>query len=150
MKSRDVRHYTEEEILMHVLGEEIPSFGDEISSHLADCGQCSAVSAEFRSFRDLIASWEVPAVREAAWAAQKNDLMAEFRRDRALMREGVWGSLFRGIQNVWTYAIENPLPTMAYIAAAVAFASERTITVFHLDSILPATGEVLEILRRIL
>jgi hypothetical protein len=53
-----------------------------------------------------------------------------------------------GFESAWNYALENPLPTLGYIVVALAFASERTITVLGLDRVVPATSEVIEILKQ--
>lgn len=151
MKLPDKRHYTEEELLMHVLGEETPETGSTIASHLPECGQCRAVFQEFQLLQKSILAWKVPEVPEEAWLARKVQLMSLFREDRLRTRgEGFLPLLVRLIQGAWSYALENPLPTLGYVIVAVAFASERTITTFRLDRILPATNEVLAILRQVL
>jgi hypothetical protein len=151
MKLPDDRHYTEEELLMHLLLEEIPETGSAIASHLQKCGQCRAVFQEFQQLQKSILAWQVPALPEEAWLARKVQLMNLFREDRSQRRgEGFLPFLTRLVQGAWSYALENPLPTLAYVIVAVAFASERTITLFRLDRILPATNEVLAILRQVL
>ena len=150
MRYRETRHYTEEEILLHLFGEEDPAAGKEVSRHLEGCGQCSAVWLEFRGLRERVTSWTVPEVPESVRKERKAELIDQFRRDQLLMpREGLLGALLHRVQGLWNYAVENPLPTMGYVAVGIAFASERTITMFHLDRILPATDQVFEILRRI-
>jgi hypothetical protein len=152
MKKADVRHYTEEELLLHLLGEQPTTMAGEISSHVEVCQQCSAIRQEFQALKSSVSSWKVPEVPEEIWRARKADLMAHFFRDRASLkrRESLSAVVLRWCRFMWGYAVENPLPTMGYIAVAVAFASERTISLFRLDKILPATNEVLEILRQIL
>ena len=150
MKYRETRHYTEEEILLHVFAEEDPSAGKEVSAHLEKCAQCSAVWLEFRSLRERVSAWTVPEVPESVRKAREAELIDQFRRDQLGMpKEGLLVALVRSLQTVWNYAVDNPLPAMGYVAVGIAFASERTITMFHLDRILPATDQVLEILRRI-
>jgi hypothetical protein len=152
MKRPEVRHYTEEELLVHSFGEEPPSLAKQIAGHLLECRQCSAICLEFEALRSSVTSWRVPALPEDSWAARKAELMAQFRMEQASLRpqRGVLVGLRRMLSAGWEYALENPLPTIAYIAVALAFASERTITVFRLDRILPASSAVFEILRQIL
>lgn len=151
MRNPETRHYTEEEILMHLFGEEDPAAGKEMSSHFEECEQCSAVLLEFQGLKARVSSWRVPQVPEGVWRARKAELIDQFRRDQLLVpKGGLLGALRRSVQVLWNYAVENPLPAMGYVAAGVAFASERTISLFHLDRILPASDQVFEILRRIL
>jgi anti-sigma factor RsiW len=151
MKLPDERHYTEEELLMHLLGEEVPAPGSAIAAHLPKCGQCRAVFQEYQQLQKDILAWQAPELPEEAWQARKAELMNLFREDRSRSRrEGFLPLLARLIQGAWSYALENPLPTLGYVIVAVAFASERTITTFRLDRILPATNEVLALLRQVL
>jgi anti-sigma factor RsiW len=148
MKLPNERHYTEEELLMHLLGEEIPESGSAIASHLQKCRQCRAVFQEFQQLQKSILAWQVPVVSEEVWLARKVHLMHLFREERS--QRGFLPFLAHLVQGAWSYALENPLPTLAYVIVAVAFASERTITLFRLDRIIPATNEVLTILRQVL
>ncbi len=151
MKRVDDRHYTEEELLMHLLGDEVPEMGEVIEAHILKCGQCRAVFQEFQEVRRSILAWQVPEPSEESWEARKLQMMNFLRLDSP--RAGGAGALrvFSGfVQRAWSYALENPLPTLGYVVVAVAFASERTITVFRLDRILPATNEVLTILKQVL
>jgi hypothetical protein len=150
MKRPDERHYTEEELLMHLLGEEIPEMGNAISLHLAKCGQCTGVFEEYRQLHQSVLRWEAPVISEAVWQAGKNELLDLFRKERLHSGGGILALLTQVVRGVWGYALENPLPTLGYVIVAVAFASERTITIFRLDRILPATNEVLAILRQVL
>ena len=137
-------HYTEDELLLALLGEG----GDPgVASHLEECPSCSAVSAELRQALDVVAAWSVPAFPEETWEARRVALMANLRAAPSVRLSA---RLAEGLRGVWNYALENPLPTLGYVAAAIAFASERTITVFRLDQILPGTNEVFEILRQVL
>jgi hypothetical protein len=150
MKRLRSRHYTEEELLMHYLQEETPGAGKEISGHLLECDECNAV---FQDYGDLVAriqAWSVPEVTPEAWQAQKAVLIAHYREDYAGGRRGGFiASLQKSLATAWNYALENPLPTLAYIAIAVAFALERTISTFRLDRLLPGASEVYEILRQV-
>jgi len=151
MKLPDDRHYTEEELLMHLLGEEVSEIGSAIASHLQKCGQCRAVFQDFQLLQKSILAWKVPEASEDVWLVRKVQLMNLFREDPSQRRgEGFLPFLTRLVQGAWSYALENPLPTLAYVIVAVAFASERTITLFRLDRILLATNEVLAILRQVL
>jgi hypothetical protein len=138
-----MRHPTEDELLLALLGEE----AGPAARHVQTCATCSAVSDELRAALDAVAAWSVPEVPEETWQARRAALMANIRRAPP---SGLLGALGERLHAVWNYALENPLPALGYVAAAVAFASERTITVFQLDQILPGTNEVFELLRRML
>ena len=151
MRRPETRHYSEEELLLQIIGEVAPEVQAEISSHLDGCQECRSIHQEYAALVRQLADWAVPELSEESWRARKASLMAQFRQDREwIRRKGFFWYMRWGAQKIWDYAIENPLPTMGYIAAAVAFASERTITVFRLDWILPATGEVFKFLRQVL
>jgi hypothetical protein len=150
MKPPDERHYTEEELLMHLLGEEVTEMGSAVSRHLSRCGQCMGVFQEYRELYQSILRWQVPEISEEAWLARKDVLMDHFRKEQLRSGSGVFPFLTRVVRRAWGYAVENPLPTLGYVIVAVAFASERTITIFRLDRILPGTNEVLAILRQML
>ena len=150
MRLADERHYTEEELLMHLLGEEAPEMANDTAAHLEKCGQCRMVFQEFQQVRKNILLWEVPEIPEEVWERRKAQLMKYCRDERLRTNEaGALAALVRWVRGAWSYALENPLPTLGYVIVAVAFASERTITVFRLDRILPATNEVLAILRQV-
>lgn len=145
------RHYTEEELLLHVIQELPDTVSSQLEDHLKVCRECAGVSAGFGEVIRSMESWRVPEVPQEQWESVRALVLEEFRRDRGLFgRPGAWRSFSRLAQAVWDYAMENPLPTLGYVIAAVAFTSERTITVFRLDRVLPATGELIEILRRTL
>jgi anti-sigma factor RsiW len=151
MRRPEERHYSEEELLLSMLGEAAPEAQAEVSAHLEKCPECRSVWQEYSALVKNIGRWSVPAPSEESWQGSKAKLLAQFRQDRDwLRRRGLFWYLRWGAVKVWDYAMENPLPTMGYVAAALAFASERTITVFRLDWILPATGEVIKILRQVL
>jgi len=151
MRSKEIRHYTEEELLMHVLHEESPEYGEAIETHLEKCGECQAVRQEYLHLVKDIQGWPVEDLAEGSWLVRKNQLLEQFRSDPgALRRKGLSHSILKGFHAVWDYALENPLPTMGYIAVAIAFAVERTVSVFRLDRILPATSEVFELIRQML
>ena len=151
MKRSETRHCSEEEILLFRLGEVSSDMASEISGHLRECPECGGVSQEFMTLEKSLASWVIPELDEAAVQSNKSMVMAQYRLDSAIpggrgSRSRRW---LRALQSTWEYALENPLPTIGYIAIGVAFASERTIDVFRLDRILPATNEVFELLRQI-
>jgi hypothetical protein len=151
MRRPEERHYSEEELLLFIIGEAATESGAEVSAHLEKCRECRSVWQEYSSLVKNIGRWVVPAPSEESWQGSKAKLLAQFRQDRDwLRRKGLFWYLRWGTVKVWDYAMENPLPTMGYVVAALAFASERTITVFRLDWILPATGEVIKILRQVL
>ncbi len=150
MKRTGSRHYTEEELLMHFLHEETDEAGMEISGHLMECSECRAVHEEYGDLVERIRGWAVPEIREEAWRAQKEALLAHYREDTAGGRHrGFIYTLQKSLRTTWNYALENPLPTLAYVAVAVAFALERTISTFRLDRLLPGASEVFEILRQV-
>jgi len=150
MKRTGSRHYTEEELLMHFLDEGTPAAGSEISVHLDACDECTAIMQEYADLVARIQSWAVPEVPEGIWQEKKSILLAQYREDRGSGKQrGFWGFLKQGLGAGWNYALENPLPTLAYIAVAIAFALERTITTFRLDRILPGASEVFEFLRQV-
>ncbi len=151
MKRPDTRHYSEEELLLQIIGEVAPETRAEISAHLEECQECRSVQQEYAALVRNLRDWTVPELSPESWRAGKAMVMEQFRRDREwIRRKGLLWYLRWGTLKIWDYAVNNPLPTMGYIAAALAFASERTITVFRLDWILPATGEVFRILRQVL
>jgi hypothetical protein len=151
MKRPETRHYTEEELLMHLLQEESPEMALEVAGHIPECGECSAVLSEYRALLLSFQDWTVPEVSEIEWQRSKAQLLGMFRQDRERFRQkALWAPWGHTLGRVWNYALENPLPTMAIVAAATAFALERTITVFRLDRLLPVTGELIEILRQAL
>jgi hypothetical protein len=150
MKRIQSRHFSEEELLMHFLQEEAPVVGKEISDHLAVCDECAAIYREYGDLVTRIQFWAAPEVPEEVWQDRKRTLLAQYREDMAAGRhKGVWIAFQKGFQAVWNYALENPLPTLAYIAVALAFALERTITTFRLDQLLPGANQVFEILRQV-
>ncbi len=151
MKRPEVRHYTEEELLMHVLGDEAPEVAAVIAGHFETCQECRSVYQEYEALVTSIRSWKVPERPADTWRVQKTQLMGMFRLDQQWMRrKGILHYLKRTAEGIWDYALENPLPTMGYVAAAVAFASERTITTFRLDRVLPATTEVFKLIKQVL
>jgi len=143
------RHFSEEELLMHLLGEVLPEEDRQVSQHLEGCQECSAFFQELADLRETVLEWGTPEGSPAAWEQQRTSLLAHFRelRDRRA-GGGFLARLDRAVHGLWQYAVDNPLPTLGYIAAALAFASERTITVFRLDRVLPGTSEVLQILKQ--
>ncbi len=143
------RHYSEEELLMHLLQEETPEAGESIAGHVRECSECHAVLREYETVVARILRWNLVDFPPEVWAADRLRLLELFRRDRAwLERRGFLRMLMHGFESVWSYALENPLPTLGYIVVALAFASERTITFLGLDRIVPATSEVIEIIRQ--
>jgi hypothetical protein len=151
MKRTESRHYTEEELLMHYLREETRQACDQVSAHLLECTECKAVFEEYGDLVGRIQAWAVPEMKQEAWEARKAIVLAHYRTETAgLRRKGVRPALQRSLVTVWDYALNNPLPTLAYIAVAIAFALERTISTFRLDRLLPGSGELFEILRQIL
>jgi hypothetical protein len=151
MKKPETRHYTEEEILLCRLGEVSSDMASAISEHLRDCQECGGVNQEFLTLEESLESWVVPEPDESAVQSGKAMVIAQYRLDHAVSGGRVtrFRRWIHALQSTWDYALENPLPTIGYIAIGVAFASERTIDVFRLDRILPATNEVFELLRQI-
>jgi hypothetical protein len=151
MRKPETRHYTEEEILMFAIGEVPQAMAAAIAGHLQECAGCAGVSEEFRGLAESISAWQLPEPGDAEVAAAKASVLAEFRRDRAFtpVEDTIPRKWVRSLIKIWDYALENPLPTIGYVVVGLAFASERTIDLFRLDRILPATNEVFEILRQI-
>lgn len=151
MRRHEARHYTEEELLMHFLREETDAVGQEISGHIMECDECMAIFKEYGEIVGQIRAWSVPEVGEEVWRAQYALLLAQYRQDlKGGRAKGLVSSLMKSLSAVWNYALENPLPTLGYIAVAVAFAMERTISTFRLDRILPGASALYEILRQVL
>lgn len=134
---------------MHVLQEETPEVGESISGHVRDCDECHAILREYEGVVARIAKWGLEDFPAEVWEADGIRLLELFRSDQAwLERRGLLRTLMRSLESAWNYALENPLPTLGYIVVALAFASERTISVLGLDRVVPATSEVIEILRQ--
>ena len=151
MMRPEVRHYAEEELLMHVLREEAREVEAAITEHFETCQECRSVCREYEVLVAGIRSWQVPELPAESWLAQKAQLLAMYRQDRQWIRKkGILHYLRMTIEGAWNYALENPLPTIGYVAAAIAFASERTITIFRLDRVLPTTAEVFKFIRQVL
>ncbi len=149
MKPQDERHFSEEELLMHLLGEDAPGMADAIAAHLSKCGHCHAVFLEYAQLHKEIRAWRIPEPPDTAWEKQKAQLL-DLLRDDSTRREGFLTLASRLMREAWGYALENPLPTLGYVIVVVAFASERTISLFRLDRLLPGTNEVFAILRQVL
>jgi anti-sigma factor RsiW len=151
MKRQQERHYTEEDLLMHLLGEETPNIESMISDHLPECRQCHAAYTDLQSVVKDIHSWAVEYPPEESWQLRKAQMMEILSRDkRSFQSRGVLGSLARIFQSAWDYALENPIPAMCYVVVVIAFASERAIDVFRLHSVLPAASQVIELLTQVL
>lgn len=151
MKRPRSGHRTEEDLLMHLLGEQTSRSAADIERHVAECAECAGVLMEYRELVSALREWELPEIPEADWEAQKARLLALFRLERARQpRAAFRAALVQALERAWNYALENPLPAVAFVAAAAAFALERTISVFALDRLLPVTGELIEILRQVL
>jgi hypothetical protein len=150
MKS-DQRHYTEEELLLHLLGENGPEVTAATAGHLDSCAECASVLRSYSEFQRELLRWRVDEPGEDWWQDSKGRLLQELRDDsRSARARTHFEALKRMMNSAWEYALENPLPTMGYVVAVLAFASERTITLFRLDRLLPRTSEMLEILRQVL
>ncbi len=144
------RHYTEEELLFHALADLPPDASGQIAAHISGCAECSAVLNDYQTVRSQIVRWRVEEPSEESWARQKFMLLDAFRsHSHELRQRGFLRTVRRAFRSAWDYALENPLAAMGYVAAAVAFASERTITLFRLDHLLPNTNEVLELLKQV-
>ncbi len=149
MPRSETRHYSEEELLMHLLQEETPETGVNIAGHVRECGECHAVLREYEVVVARILRWGLDDFPAEVWGADRARLLEQFRSDQSwLERRGVLRTLIHGLESAWSYALENPLPTLGYIVVAFAFASERTITFLRLDRVVPATSEVIEIIRQ--
>ena len=149
MKPPDERHFSEEELLMHLLGEDTPGAANALASHLPKCSHCRTIFQEYSQLHQEILAWGIPEPPAAVWQRQRAQLSDVLRSER-LQSKGFLTPVLSLVREAWGYALENPLPTLGYVIVAVAFASERTISIFRLDRILPATNEVLAILRQVL
>ncbi|MBP1596217.1 MAG: hypothetical protein H6Q05_1594 [Acidobacteria bacterium] len=150
MRKTGFRHYSEEELLMHFLQEETEEVGQEISVHLRECGECDSIFKEYGYLVGQVQAWRVPEIPESVWQTRKSRLLLQFREDLERSKgRGMLSSLRAAIQSAWDYALEHPLPTLGYIAIAIAFALERTISTFRLDRVLPGASDVFEILRQV-
>lgn len=148
---RDQRHYSEEELLFHLLGEDTAEASAATKVHLERCSECTAVLRDFAEFRTQLLGWKVEEPGDTWWQETGTRLLEAYRDSRrSIPKRASFDSVARTLRSAWSYALENPLPTMGYVAAVLAFASERTITVFRLDRLLPRTSEMLEILRQVL
>jgi hypothetical protein len=150
MKRPAFRHYSEEELLMHILGEDDPKGSAMIASHLEECHECQVVLREYQHVLEDIHSWMVEEIPEVAWQQQKGRLMTFVRDESRTSFRDIWVRLGGVISQGWDYAMAHPLPTLGYIALALAFASQSTISTFRLDQMLPTTGEVIQVLRMVL
>ncbi len=151
MKLPDSRHYSEEELLMHFLQEETAVAAREIAAHLRECGECEAILRDYADVVGRIQSWTIPQLPEDVWAARRVSLLAQYSQDFARGRgRGLLSFLFMSLQSGWDYALAHPLPSLGFVAVAVTFAMERTISTFRLDRILPGASEVFQILKQIL
>lgn len=149
MPRQEIRHYSEEELLMHLLQEETLEAGESIAAHVGECGECHAVLREYETVLARILRWDLDDFPAAEWDADRFRLLDMFRRNQTWLEgRGIMRVLAHGFESVWNYALENPLPTLGYIVVALAFASERTITVLGLDRVVPATSEIIEILKQ--
>ena len=145
------RHYTEEELLMHFLHEETSNTAREISSHLLECGECDAIFKDYADVVGRIRTWSIPDLAGDVWHVQKAAVLAQFRQENATGKNrGFVSALWKSLQSTWGYALEHPLPTLGYVAVAITFALEQTISTFRLDRILPGASQVFEILKQIL
>jgi hypothetical protein len=135
---------------MHFLREETADANREISAHLEECGECGAILQEYGDLVARIQAWPVPEIPEQARQSRKAVLLARYRQDIASgSGRGIIPFLHSVFLASWNHALEHPLPTLGYIAVAVAFALERTISTFRLDQILPGASEVFQILRQV-
>jgi hypothetical protein len=135
---------------MHLLGEETSDMEKEISTHLRECDECDGIFREYGSLVERIRTWTVSEVPEELWQAQKAALLARYRQDFAGGRgKGIIAFLRTSLETAWNYALEHPLSTLGYVAAALAFALQQTISTFRLDRILPGASQVFEILRQV-
>jgi hypothetical protein len=150
MKRPTLSHYSEEELLMHILGEEDPKASDLIAAHLEKCQECQAILWEYRKILESIQRWKVDEIPEAAWQLQKERLMAFVRADGRTSFGDIWSRLRNILPQTWDYATAHPLPALGYIALALVFASQRTISIFRLDQMLPSAGDVIQVIRLVL
>jgi hypothetical protein len=150
MKRPRSRHYAEEELLMHLLDEETSDMGKEISAHLLECDECDGIFKEYGDLVERIHAWAVLEVSEEVWQAQKAALLTLYRQDFAGGRgKGIISFFLTSLETAWNYALEHPLSTLGYVAVAIAFALQQTISTFRLDRILPGASQVFEILRQV-
>jgi hypothetical protein len=151
MIKQEQRHYTEEALLMHLLGEELPDVGIAISSHLTTCPSCRALLNELDGAVKTIRSWRLEELPEESWQLMKTKLRERIRHDSYLSRyNGILGSVFDVLHSAWDYSMECPLPAICLIGLVIAIASEKAIKFFQLQHMMPSAGQVIEVLRQVL
>jgi hypothetical protein len=144
------RHYSEEEILMHILGEEDSKEGAILAAHLGECQECRLVLLEYQRVLEDIRFLRVDEIPAVAWLEQKERLMAFVRDESRTSFREIRVRLGGVFVQTWNYAIAHPLPALGYIALALALASQSTISIFRLDHVLPTTGDVIQVLKLLL
>jgi anti-sigma factor RsiW len=150
MNLQRLRHYSEEEILMHILGEEHPDKSGNLSRHLQGCRECSSTADELRALINKILNWKTPFVSEAVWVERKSEIMEALRHEQAAhLSTGIWELVKNRIKPLRDFVAEHPLATLVYGAAVLAFAVGQTIALFHLRTILPSGNRVVEIISSI-
>jgi hypothetical protein len=78
-------------------------------------------------------------------------VLQKVRSERAAGRgRGIVAAAAAQLATGWNYALEHPLPTLGYVAVAIAFALEQTVSTFRLDRVLPRASDVFAILRQVL
>jgi hypothetical protein len=151
MIKQEQQHYTEEELLMHLLGEELPDVGNAISSHLTKCPLCAALFSELDEAVKTIHSWRLEELPEESWQLLKTQFRERIRQDSYFSRNnGILGSVFDVLRSAWDYSVECPLPAICLIGLVIAFASEKAIEFFRLQHMMPSVGQVIGILRQVL
>jgi hypothetical protein len=151
MIKQQKRHYTEEELLMHLLGEELPDVGIGISSHLATCPLCASLFNELDEAVKTIRSWRLEELPEGSWQLLKAQFRERIRQDSCFSRNnGILDSVFDVLRSAWDYSVECPIPAICLIGLVIAFASEKAIEFFQLQHMMPSAGQVIGILRQVL
>jgi hypothetical protein len=151
MNRQEERCYLEEELLMHLLNEELPDNAIKISNHLASCPSCKVVFNNLDETVKAVCAWGVEELPTESWESTKIQLMQHFRRDLHLLRsKGMNPPIFNILRLAWDYAIKSPIPAICFVAVVMAFASERTIEFFRLQPMMPSASQIVEMLRKVL
>jgi hypothetical protein len=150
MKRSEIPHRSEQELLMHLLDEELLARDSGVSRHLQQCHKCSAVLQGYKELLSDIRSFTIKDVSHGAWQEQKDRVMAAIKVGGIGNHQRVWPCLKAALARHWEYALANPLPTLGCIALVIAFASQETISIFRLDRMLPNTGDVIRLIKQVL
>ena len=150
MKRREIHHYSEVELLGHMLGDEVPEHCSAISSHLEECRECRTIFQEYQALLEDIHNLTDAEISETAWQEQKERLLTIINQDIKGSHKNIRVFLAGAISRARDYALEHPLHAWVCITVAVAFIFQEAVMMFRLKDIMPTIGKVIDILRQIL